>query len=51
MEVECALLEGEQESEMAQLQKENDLLDQLKENIHTSEKISHTEKAQVLKRK
>ncbi|XP_051902707.1 pleckstrin homology-like domain family B member 2 isoform X3 [Hippocampus zosterae] len=46
MEVECALLEGEQESEMAQLQKENDLLDQLKENSHTSEKISHTEKAQ-----
>ncbi|XP_019729024.1 pleckstrin homology-like domain family B member 1 isoform X4 [Hippocampus comes] len=46
MEVECALLEGEQESEMAQLQKENDLLDQLKENSHTSEEISHTEKAQ-----
>ncbi|XP_061607532.1 pleckstrin homology-like domain family B member 1 isoform X5 [Phyllopteryx taeniolatus] len=46
MEVECALLEGEQESEMAQLQKENDLLDQLKGNIHSTEKISHTEKAQ-----
>ncbi|XP_077402922.1 pleckstrin homology-like domain family B member 2 isoform X2 [Vanacampus margaritifer] len=46
MEVECALLEGEQESEMAQLQKEKDLLDHLKENIHSAEKISHTEKAQ-----
>ncbi|XP_037125184.1 pleckstrin homology-like domain family B member 2 isoform X2 [Syngnathus acus] len=46
MEVECALLEGEQESEMAQMQKEKELLDQLKENIHSTEKISHTEKAQ-----
>ncbi|XP_077449272.1 pleckstrin homology-like domain family B member 2 isoform X3 [Stigmatopora argus] len=46
MEVECALLEGEQESEMAQLEKENDLLAQLKQNIHSSEKINHTEKAQ-----
>ncbi|XP_077595973.1 pleckstrin homology-like domain family B member 2 isoform X2 [Stigmatopora nigra] len=46
MEVECALLEGEQESEMAQLEKENDLLAQLKGNIHSNEKINHTEKAQ-----
>lgn len=47
MEVECALLEGEQESEMAQLQRENELLDQLKEKIPGSEKKSHTEKSQV----
>nr|XP_057942712.1 pleckstrin homology-like domain family B member 2 isoform X2 [Doryrhamphus excisus] len=46
MEVECALLEGEQESEMTQLQKEKELLDQLREKIHSSEKVSHTEKAQ-----
>lgn len=47
MEVECALLEGEQESEMAQLQREKELLDQLKEKIHSIEKTSHTEKSQV----
>lgn len=47
MEVECALLEGEQESEMAQLQREKDLLDQLKGKIHSSEKTSHAEKSQV----
>lgn len=47
MEVECALLEGEQESEMAQLQRENELLDQLKEKIPGSEKKSHTVKSQV----
>lgn len=47
MEVECALLEGEQESEMAQLQREKELLDKLKEKIHSSEKKSHTVKAQV----
>lgn len=47
MEVECALLDGEQESEMAQLQKENELLNQLKEKIPSSEKPSHSEKAQV----
>lgn len=51
MEVECALLEGEQESEMAQLQREKGLLDQLKEKIHSSEKTSHTEKSQVKKKK
>lgn len=47
MEVECALLDGEQESETAQLQKENELLNQLKEKIPSSEKPSHSEKAQV----
>lgn len=49
MEVECALLEGEQESEVAHLQREKELLDQLKEKIHSSEKKSHTEKSQVKK--
>ncbi|XP_041808396.1 pleckstrin homology-like domain family B member 2 isoform X1 [Chelmon rostratus] len=46
VEVECALLEGEQESEMAQLQREKELLDQLKEKVHSSEKKSHTENSQ-----
>lgn len=46
MEVECALLVGEQESEMAQLQKEKERLEQLKETIY-SEKKSHAEKSQV----
>ncbi|KAF7670283.1 hypothetical protein LDENG_00299780 [Lucifuga dentata] len=46
MEVECALLEGEQESEMTQLQREKELLDQLKEKIHSKEKKSLTEKSQ-----
>lgn len=49
MEVECALLEGEQGSEMAQLQREKELLDQLKQKIHSSEKKSHTEKSQVIR--
>lgn len=46
-EVECALLEGEQESEMAQLQREKELLEQLKEKIPNREKKSHTENSQV----
>ncbi|XP_075958674.1 pleckstrin homology-like domain family B member 2 [Anarhichas minor] len=46
MEVECALLEGEQESEMTQLQREKELLDQLKKRIHSIERTSHTEKSQ-----
>ncbi|XP_023154888.2 pleckstrin homology-like domain family B member 2 isoform X2 [Amphiprion ocellaris] len=46
MEVECALLEGEQESEMAQLQREKELLDELKGKIHSIEKASNTEKPQ-----
>ncbi|XP_031725065.1 pleckstrin homology-like domain family B member 2 isoform X3 [Anarrhichthys ocellatus] len=46
MEVECALLEGEHESEMTQLQREKELLDQLKKRIHSIEKTSHTEKSQ-----
>ncbi|XP_068451871.1 pleckstrin homology-like domain family B member 2 [Clinocottus analis] len=46
MEVECALLEGEQESEMTQLQREKEILDQLKKKIHRIEKPSHTEKSQ-----
>lgn len=47
MEVECALLEGEHESEMGQLQREKELLDQLKDKLHSVEKTSHTEKSQV----
>lgn len=47
MEVECALLEGEQESEMAQLQRDKELLEQLKGKIHNIEKTNHTEKSQV----
>ncbi|CAI5643690.1 pleckstrin homology-like domain family B member 1 isoform X3 [Oreochromis niloticus] len=46
MEVECALLEGEQESEMAQLQRDKELLEQLKGKIHNIEKTNHTEKSQ-----
>ncbi|XP_035767612.1 pleckstrin homology-like domain family B member 2 isoform X1 [Neolamprologus brichardi] len=46
MEVECALLEGEQESEMAQLQRDKELLEQLKGKIHNVEKMNHTEKSQ-----
>ncbi|XP_053702977.1 pleckstrin homology-like domain family B member 2 [Synchiropus splendidus] len=46
MEVECALLEGEQESEMTQLQREKELLEQLNEKIQSSEKITLTEKSQ-----
>ncbi|XP_044227277.1 pleckstrin homology-like domain family B member 2 isoform X1 [Thunnus albacares] len=46
MEVECALLEGEQESEMTQLQREKELLDQLKEKLRGIEKTSNTEKSQ-----
>lgn len=45
--MECALLEGEQESEMAQLQREKELLEHLKGKIHSIEKTSHTEKSQV----
>lgn len=45
-EVECALLDGEQESEMAQLQREKELLDELKGKIHSIEKTSNTEKSQ-----
>lgn len=48
MEVECALLDGEQESEMAQLQKENEFLNQLKGRMASGEKkMSHPEKTQV----
>ncbi|XP_029925648.1 pleckstrin homology-like domain family B member 2 isoform X2 [Myripristis murdjan] len=46
MEVECALLEGEQDSEMAQLQREKDMLEQLNEKIHSMEKTKLTEKSQ-----
>ncbi|XP_047464044.1 pleckstrin homology-like domain family B member 2 isoform X2 [Mugil cephalus] len=46
MEVECALLEGEQESEMVQLQKEKELLDELKGKIHNIEKTSDADKSQ-----
>lgn len=47
MEVECALLDGEQESELAQLQKENEFLNQLKGRMASGEKMSHPEKTQV----
>lgn len=47
MEVECALLEGEQESETAQLQREKELLDQLKEKIQGDDKTNRKEKSQV----
>uniref|UniRef100_A0A8C6PYF2 Pleckstrin homology-like domain, family B, member 2a n=1 Tax=Nothobranchius furzeri TaxID=105023 RepID=A0A8C6PYF2_NOTFU len=43
MEVECALLDGEQESEVTQLQKENELLEELKGKMHNVEKTSHPE--------
>lgn len=51
MEVECALLDGEQESEMAQLQKENEFLNQLKGRMASGETMSHPEKTQVKKKK
>lgn len=47
MEVECALLEGEQESEMTQLQRVKELLDQLKEKLHGNKTTNPTEKSQV----
>lgn len=47
MEVECALLDGEQDSEMAQLQKENEFLNQLKGRMQSSEKMSRPDKSQV----
>ncbi|XP_015233795.1 PREDICTED: pleckstrin homology-like domain family B member 2 isoform X2 [Cyprinodon variegatus] len=46
MEVECALLDGEQESEMAQLQREKEQLEELKAKIQSVEKKSHNEKSQ-----
>ncbi|XP_041864956.1 pleckstrin homology-like domain family B member 2 isoform X2 [Melanotaenia boesemani] len=46
VEVECALLDGEQESEMAQLQKEKELLDELKGKMHRTEKTTNGEKSQ-----
>ncbi|KAG7485119.1 hypothetical protein JOB18_003370 [Solea senegalensis] len=49
MEVECALLEGEQESEISQLQREKQLLDQLKDKIHSIDKTSHAETSQEAK--
>ncbi|XP_034034364.1 pleckstrin homology-like domain family B member 2 [Thalassophryne amazonica] len=42
MEVECALLEGEEESETVELQRENELLNQLKEKIPSAEKTNLT---------
>lgn len=51
MEVERALLEGEHESEVAQLQREKELLDQLKEKIHSIEKAKATKKSEVKKKK
>ncbi|KAM3869463.1 pleckstrin homology-like domain family B member 2 [Diretmus argenteus] len=48
MEVECALLEGEQDSDMAQLQREKEVLDQLNDKIHGIEKKSLSEMSQSL---
>lgn len=47
MEVERALLEGEQVSEMALLQSEKEVLDQLNEKIGSTDKTALTEKSQV----
>lgn len=48
MEVECALLEGEHESEEAQLQKDKKLLEELKGKMHNNvEKTSPADKTQV----
>ncbi|XP_059380768.1 pleckstrin homology-like domain family B member 2 isoform X2 [Carassius carassius] len=46
LEVERALLEGEQDSEMAQLQQEKDALEQLKEKMAVIENKAQTEKSQ-----
>ncbi|XP_056306310.1 pleckstrin homology-like domain family B member 2 isoform X2 [Danio aesculapii] len=46
LEVERALLEGEQDSEMAQLQQEKDTLEQLKEKMAKIENKAQTEKSQ-----
>ncbi|XP_028277296.1 pleckstrin homology-like domain family B member 2 isoform X2 [Parambassis ranga] len=47
MEVECALLEGEHESEEAQLQKDKQLLEELKGKMHNNvEKTSPADKTQ-----
>lgn len=43
MEVECALLDGEQESEMAQMQREKELLEELKEKMYNIEKTNNPE--------
>lgn len=43
MEVECALLDGEQDSEMAQLQRDKELLEELKGKLHKIEKTSNPE--------
>jgi len=45
--MERALLEGEQDSEMAQLQQEKDALEQLKEKMSDIENKAQTEKSQV----
>lgn len=47
VEVECALLDGEQESEMAQLQREKELLEELKGKINNTDKKNDTETSQV----
>lgn len=47
MEVERALLEGEQVSEMALLQREKEVLDQLNEKIGSNDKTVLTDKSQV----
>ncbi|XP_024121704.1 pleckstrin homology-like domain family B member 2 isoform X2 [Oryzias melastigma] len=46
VEVECALLDGEQESEMAQLQREKELLEELKGKINNTDKKNDTETSQ-----
>ncbi|RVE63794.1 hypothetical protein OJAV_G00139820 [Oryzias javanicus] len=46
VEVECALLDGEQESEMAQLQREKELLEELKGKINNTETKNDAETSQ-----
>ncbi|KAK0153662.1 Pleckstrin y-like domain family B member 2 [Merluccius polli] len=43
MEVECALLDGEHDSELAQLQKEKETLEQLNGKIHSMDKTNRIE--------
>ena len=47
MEVECALLDGEHDSELAQLQKEKESLEQLNGKIHSIDKTNRIEMNRV----
>ena len=48
MEVECALLDGEHDSELAQLQKEKETLEQLNGQIHSMDKTNRIEMNRVI---